>query len=74
MPKLSDYKLEELYKDLIDQTTPTVTIWGMEYDASRVLLEVDPIAYREGLNEWLDGLDDCEDCDKNPIDCECEGE
>ena len=72
MSKLTDYELEELYKDFIDETTPTITIWGMEYEASRVLLEVDPIAYRVGFSDWLDTLDDCDDCEKNPSECECE--
>lgn len=74
MAKLQDYELEELYKNFIDETTPIVSIWGMEYEVSRVLQEVDPIAYRVGYNDWLDGLDDCEDCDKHPIDCKCEAE
>ena len=72
MPKLEEYELENLYKDLIDQTTEAINIWGMEYEASRVLQEVDPIAYRVGFNDWLDTLDNCEDCDLNPIECECE--
>lgn len=72
MAKLEDYELEEMYKDFIDETTPMISIWGMEYEASRVLVEVDPIAYRVGFNDWLDGLDNCEDCDKNPMDCICE--
>lgn len=72
MPKLQDYELEELYKDFINETTETVKIWGMEYDPATVLYEVDPIAYRVGFNDWLDGLDDCEDCEKNPSECECE--
>lgn len=72
MPKLQDYELEELYKDFINETTETVKIWGMEYAPATVLLEVDPIAYRVGFSDWLDGLDDCEDCEKNPGECECE--
>lgn len=74
MAKLADYELEQLYIDFIDETTPAITIWGMEYSASRVLQEIDPIAYRVGFNDWLDTLDDCEDCENNPIDCECEAE
>lgn len=74
MAKLQDYELEELYKDFIDETTEPVKIWGMEYSPSQVLQDVDPIAYRVGFNDWLDGLDHCEDCDHNPIDCECEAE
>lgn len=72
MAKLQDYELEELYKDFIDETTEPVKIWGMEYSPSQVLQEVDPIAFRVGFNDWLDTLEDCEDCEKNPIECECE--
>lgn len=72
MAKLQEYELEELYKDFIDETTPMVSIWGMEYSPSQILQDVDPIAYRTGFNDWLDGLDNCEDCENNPIDCECE--
>ena len=72
MAKLQDYELEALYTDFIDQTTEPVTIWGMEYYASTILKECDPIAFRCGFNDWLDSLDNCEDCDLNPIDCKCE--
>ena len=72
MAKLAEYQLEELYKEFIDDTTETITIWGMEYSASTVIREVDPIAYRVGFSDWLDGLDACEDCDRNPLECECE--
>lgn len=71
MAKLADYELEEMYKDFIDDTTESVKIWGMEYYASQVLRECDPIAYRCGFNDWLDGLDNCEDCDLNPSECKC---
>lgn len=74
MPKLQDYELEELYKEMLDECYPPVKVAGMEYDTSRALYELDPIAYRTGFNDWLDGLDPCDDCDNNPIDCECEGE
>lgn len=74
MAKIADYQLQEMYKEFIDDTTEPITIWGMEYSASTVLSEVDPIAYRVGYSDWLDGLDDCEDCDRNPLECECEEE
>ena len=74
MAKLQDYELEELYKNFIDETTEPVKIWGMEYDASRALYELDPIAYRVGFSDWLDSLDNCEDCDLNPSECQCEAE
>lgn len=47
-------ELEDMYEEMIDESTPMITIWGMNYDASRVLKECDPIAYRCGFNDWLD--------------------
>lgn len=72
MAKLQEYELMELYKDLIDQVEPVVKIFGMEYEASRVLQEVDPIAFRVGFYDWIDGEENCEDCDNNPLECTCE--
>ena len=74
MPKLQDYELEQLYKEFIDETTPVVEIWGMEYEASRVLLEVDPIAFRVGFHDWIDSQDPCEECDRNLLECTCPDE
>lgn len=51
----------EAYDDMLDD------VYGepMGYAASRILREVDPIAYRCGLLDWLDGegidSDDLED-------------
>jgi hypothetical protein len=72
MPKLQDYELEDLYKEMLDGCYEPVKIAGYEYAVSVALYDVDPIAYRVGFNEWLDGLDPCDDCENNPIDCECE--
>lgn len=74
MPKLQDYELEELYKEMLDEVYGVVKVAGYEYETSRTLQEIDPTAYRVGFNDWLDSLDNCEDCDKNPIECECEAE
>lgn len=72
MAKLQDYELEEMYKDMLDECYDTVQIAGMTYLTSQALYDVDPITYRVGFNDWLDTLDNCEDCDQNPIECECE--
>jgi hypothetical protein len=71
MPKMTDYELEDLYKEMLDECYPPVKVAGMEYETSRALYELDPIAYRVGFNDWLDSLDPCEGCENNPIDCEC---
>ena len=50
---------EEQYSDMLDEITGPVIILGMKYTASRVLREVDPIAYRVGLHDYIDseGID-----------------
>lgn len=74
MAKVSEEQLYELYDDMINQAYPEIKIGYITLDPARVLKECDPIAYRVGFNDWLDGEDNCEDCDNNPIDCTCEAE
>lgn len=47
------------YNDWLDELYGDTDIAGMQYQTSRVLREVDPIAYRTGLDDWLDseGID-----------------
>ena len=65
------------YNEMLNEVTPTVKIGDMNYCASTVLREVDPIAYRVGLEDWLDSLASdgrfCYDCEVIG-DCECEEE
>ena len=51
---LSDYDLHERYDEMLDECYEPVTVTGMEYQTSRALRELDPIAYRCGFNDWLD--------------------
>ena len=44
---------EALYNELIDECHAPIQIFGGEYLPSRVLKELDPIAYNCGFNEWL---------------------
>jgi len=74
MAKLEEYELLELYKEDINDSTELVSIFGMQYETAYVLQECDPIAFRVGFYDWLDMLDNCEDCDNNPIECECEAD
>jgi len=50
---LSDSDLHERYDDMLDELS-TVEIGSLTYQGSRVLREVDPIAYRVGFSDWLD--------------------
>lgn len=71
MPKMTDYELEQAFKDYIDDTTEVVTIWGMEYSASYAIQELDPIAYRVAFSDWL-ASEECPDCEECLSDCTCE--
>lgn len=42
------------YNEMLDEVYETVKIGNLHYDVSRVLSEMDPIAWREGFNDWLD--------------------
>jgi hypothetical protein len=48
--------IESLYDDMLDDTYGVVSIAGMEYSTSDVLKRLDPIAYRCGLDDYIDSL------------------
>lgn len=52
-PDPDDYT--EQYDDMLRETCGPVMIGSLEYDVAMVLKEVDPTAYRCGMNDWLDG-------------------
>lgn len=51
---ITDYELHRRYDEMLDETVEPWCIGDMYYDPSRVLKEVDPIAYRVGFSDWLD--------------------
>ena len=53
---ITEWELEKLYNESLDDCYGTVTIAGMEYDTSRALKDTDPIAYREGMSDYADSL------------------
>lgn len=55
MPYLSMEQAEEMYDDMIDEIYGEVKV-GVTFSASRVLKELDPIAYRCGFNDYMDSL------------------
>jgi len=59
MSILSDRELHERYDDFLDEVYPECKIGGYDYQTSRALKEVDPVAYRCGFNDWLDA--ECQD-------------
>lgn len=46
------------YDEMLDDCYDLVKVAGYEYETSRVLKEVDPIAYRCGFLDWVNSLED----------------
>ncbi len=42
------------YDEMLDECYGTVTVAGFEFDTSRALKDLDPVAYRCGYVDWLD--------------------
>ena len=60
--EIDDY---EAYNESLD-SEGTVTVAGMEFYPSRILEELDPVAYRCGYNDWVDSdQGDLEDAIEN---------
>lgn len=55
---VDDY--EESYREALDSEGPVV-IAGMKFDPSYALRELDPTAYRCGLNDYVDSLEKDDD-------------
>jgi hypothetical protein len=54
--ELDNDDYEESYKDALDSDGPVI-IAGMKFDPSYALKELDPTAYRCGLNDYVDSLE-----------------
>lgn len=54
MTQFSDYQLDQMFRDFLDDVYETAEICGHYYSPSRALAEVDPVAYRVGFSDWLD--------------------
>lgn len=46
-----------MYRDDLDNNNDIITISGIEFLPSRVLEEMDPIAFKEGFYNWCDWMD-----------------
>lgn len=51
---ISESESYERFDDFLDELYATVRVCGYDYDPARVLKEIDPVAYREEYNNWLD--------------------
>lgn len=57
-----DYEdFEDEYCEMIDESTPEIKIGNLSWNPSYVLREVDPIAYRTGMMEYVDSNIDIQD-------------
>lgn len=54
----SEYASEDLYDVWLDEMDGLVSVAGLQYQASDILKQVDPIAYRTGFNDYVDTLRD----------------
>ena len=54
---------EELYEDLLNETCDVVRIGSLEYSPGTVLKEMDPIAFRCGVADFLAGDERYIECD-----------
>ena len=45
------------YNEMLDDCYPPVNVCGYEYDPSRALKELDPIAYRVGFSDYCSSLE-----------------
>ena len=54
---------EDQFDDMLDESIPEIEIGSLTYSPSHVLKNVDPTAYRCGLNDFVDSLD-VEDSDE----------
>lgn len=61
----SEYDLEQLYREMLDDVYGTVKVAGFEYDTSRALEALDPVAFRCGLADFTSEHAECfgADCD-----------
>ena len=45
------------FRDMLSDTYGAMDVCGMKMDAAKVLEECDPIGFREGLLNYVDGMD-----------------
>lgn len=46
----------EAWDYLLNESSGSLVVYGLEFDASRVLKKLDPIAYRCGLLDFIDSM------------------
>lgn len=56
MNKITNRELEQMYCDMLDEVYGTVKIAGYEYETSKALADIDPVAFRCGLADYISSL------------------
>jgi len=51
---LENYEIEDWYRDDLDEVFGDIDVCGCSYPAGRILQEIDPIAFRQGMLDWID--------------------
>lgn len=51
--EITEETMEERYVDMLDEVYGEVNIGGLDYLTSRALKDVDPIAYRCGMSDYI---------------------
>ena len=59
--EFSEDDIERMYVEFLDDVYGMVRIAGMEFDTSRALQEIDPIAFRCGMLDYMDS-EEMEEC------------
>ena len=59
-------ELLEQYDELLDEPGP-VKIGELEFERSRIVRELDPLAYQLGLSEYVDSMADDTDADRDEL-------
>lgn len=54
MTQYTDYDLELMHDEMLDECTDQIQIGNLTYDPSDVLKSTDPVAYRCSVNEYID--------------------
>jgi hypothetical protein len=50
----TESEVEDRFSDMLNETHERVSICGYDYDPARALKEIDPVAFRQELLNWLD--------------------
>ena len=56
LEELSDYDMEEMTLEMLDDTYGQVEVCGNYFDAGRALQELDPMAFRCAVSDYIDAF------------------